>query len=110
MVGKISVKFASGIRRVMRLRSKNTMCRTVPKMPRTSTLKKSQANSVFQWFLRGCFQVRLQLRSSAGSIPASASMFATVVRVRLLIVLQAEVAIWPYLHDWLQDVVGHAGV
>jgi len=37
-------------------------------------------------------------------------MFATVVRVRLLIVLQAEVAIWPYLHDWLQDVVGHAGV
>jgi hypothetical protein len=60
--------------------TKNTMYRTVPNAPSVSTLKKSHAYSVFQWLLRNCVQVRLRLRSGAGSMPASARMFATVVR------------------------------
>ena len=42
--------------------------------------QKSHAYSVSQWLLRNCCQVRLWLRSGAGSTPASARMFATVVQ------------------------------
>jgi hypothetical protein len=40
--------------------TKNTMVRTVPNRPRTSTPKKSHAYSVSQWLWRNCFQVRLR--------------------------------------------------
>ncbi len=42
--------------------------------------EKVDAYLVTQWLLRNRFQVRLLVRFGAGSIPASASKFATVVR------------------------------
>jgi len=59
--------------------TKNTMYRTVPNMPRTSRLKKSQTYNVSLWLFRNCFQVCLPLRSGASSIPDSDDKFALVI-------------------------------
>jgi hypothetical protein len=66
--------------RLLRAMTKKTMWRTVPRRPRTSTLKKSHAYSVSQWALMNCFHVRFFSRSGAGSMPAAANISATAVR------------------------------